>query len=121
AAVDEEALAEIARRTPGQRLGEGDALLGEDLRRHTAGPLRLALDGFDDPAVAVAEVAVKELRQEVEVTAALAVKEIHSLTTLELQNGVFPFLDGPGQQEMAARLGETGHRWSFREGEFHRG
>jgi hypothetical protein len=59
AAVDEVALAQIARRPPRQLGRQRRPLLRQKLRRHAAGPLRLPPDRLDHPPVAVAEVAVE--------------------------------------------------------------
>ena len=52
---------------------------------------------------------MEDLRDEVEVAPALAVEEVDALAAVELQHGVFALLDGPGQQQMAARRGLRGH------------
>src|SRR5262249_2852959 len=115
ARVDEEALVEIAGRPLRQSIGESDPFGGQYLGRDAAGFLRLLLDRFNHAAVAVAQVAVKKLRQEIEVTPPLAIVEVNALAALKLQNWVFALLDGPGQKEMAAWRCERGHAWFLAE------
>src|SRR5262249_33852191 len=62
AAVDEEALSQIAGGELGKLAGQEDAILGQHLRRDTRGLGRLPLNRLDDLAIAVAEVAVEQLR-----------------------------------------------------------
>src|SRR5262249_57598489 len=61
AAVDEEAAVQVARGAPGQLRRQGRPLRRQHLRRDAAGPFRLARDGLNDAAVAVAEGAVEDL------------------------------------------------------------
>src|SRR5262249_53634154 len=96
AAVDEQRAPQVARRPAGQRLRQGGPPLAQHLRRDAAGALRLAPDGVDDAAVAVAEVAVEQLREEVEVTPPRAVEEVDALAAVELQDRVLALLHGPG-------------------------
>jgi len=110
AAVDEEAAVQVAGGAPGQFRRQGRPVLRHHLRRDTAGPLCLARDRLDDPAVTVAEGAVKHLRDEVEVAPALPVEEVHSLGMVEFQHGVFPLLDRPRQEQMAPQRLARGHR-----------
>src|SRR5437868_3717602 len=98
AAVDEQAGVQVAGRAPGQLAGESRTLLGEQLRRHAAGAFGLTLNGRDDAAIAVAQGAVEELRQAIEIAPALTVEEVDAVAVIELQHGIFTLLNGPGQE-----------------------
>ena len=100
AAVDEKAGVQISGRSLGQFSRQRRPLFGDELRRNTAASLRLPLDCRDHAPVAVAEIAMKELGQKIEIRPALAVEEIDALRPVELQDRIFAFLDRPGQQEM---------------------
>src|SRR5205823_11590678 len=93
---------------PGQGSRQGGPLRRQHLRRDAAGFLGLALDGLDDAAVTVAEVAVKELGEEVEITATLPVVKKDAFAAVEFEDGVLASLDRPGQEQMAAGRIETG-------------
>src|SRR5262249_35868952 len=103
AAVDEEALSQIAGGELGKLAGQEDATLGQHLRRDTRGLGRLPLNRLDDLAIAVAEVAVEQLRQEVEIAPALAIEEADALAVVELEDGLFALLDGPGHEQVLTR------------------
>src|SRR5262249_44119677 len=104
-----EAAVEVAGGAPGQFLRQGDALRRQELRADAAGLLRLLLNRLDDSSVAVAEVAVEHLREEVEVALPLPVEEVDALAVVELQDGVLTLLNGPGQQQMTAGGVEQSH------------
>jgi len=87
---------QVARGAPGQRLRQGGPLRRQELRRDTAGTFRLPLDRLDYPAVAVAEVRLKKLRQEIEIAATMPVVEVDAVAVVEFQHGVFALLDRPG-------------------------
>ena len=58
--------------------------------------------GLDDPAVSVAEVAVEQLREEVQIAPALPVVEVDALGPGKLQHRVLALLDGPGNEDVLA-------------------
>src|SRR5262249_16571510 len=109
AAVDEKALGQITRRDAGERIGEGDALGGQKLRRDAARLVRLTPDRIDHGAIAVAQIAVEELREKIKITAGLAVVEIDAFATLELRQFVLALLHGPRQEQMLAWRSDCGH------------
>src|SRR5262249_18582940 len=92
AAVDEVALVQVAGRPLGQGVGQGDAFLGQEDRRHAADFLRLLLDRLDHAAVVMAQVAVEDLGQHVEVALALPIEEINAVAMIDLEETVFALL-----------------------------
>ena len=52
---------------------------------------------------------MEKLRQEIEITLALAIEEIYAFTALEFQNRVLAFLYGPGQEQMLTWGVHHGH------------
>ena len=57
--------------------------------------LRLPLNRLDHPAVAVAKVRLKELRQEIEIAVTVPVVEVDAVAVVEFQHRVFALLDRP--------------------------
>src|SRR5262249_27068129 len=99
AAVDEEALVQVARRSLRHRFGQRYPLLRQHLRRHAACPLSLPLNCLDHSPVAVAEIAIEKLRQEIEIAPALTVVEVNAFAVGEFENGIFTLLNGPGEEK----------------------
>src|SRR5262249_32717218 len=85
AAVDEQALVKIPGGTLRESLRQSDPLLGDELRRDAASSFGLFLDSLNDAPVSVAEVTVEELRQEIQVSPALAVVKVYPFPTVELR------------------------------------
>ena len=110
AAVDEKAGVQISGRPLGQRSGERCSFLRDELRRNAAASLGLPLDRRDHALVAVTEIAMKELRQKIEISPALAIEEIDALSPVEFHDRIFAFLDRPGQQQMFPPR----NRWSHK-------
>jgi hypothetical protein len=48
--------------------------------------------------IAVAEIAIEQLGEKVEIRPALLIEKIHSLAPLEFEDRIFTFLDGPWQE-----------------------
>src|SRR5262249_59499440 len=95
AAVDEKALGQITRRDAGERIGEGDALGGQKLRRDAARLVRLTPDRIDHGAIAVAQIAVEELREKIQITAGPSGVEKKALPTPQLRPFLLPPLPRP--------------------------
>jgi hypothetical protein len=62
----------------------------------------LPLYGLDDPAIAVAEIAVEKLGQKIEIAFPLPIVKKYALAVIEFKDRFLAFLDGPGHEHVLA-------------------